>query len=56
MVLNNPQTGPGNLKKFTITSNKGGRQIDLSNGVVEYRYYENVLSNQNYSIKPNIRS
>jgi len=45
MVLNNPQTGPGNIKKFTITSNKGGRQIDLSNGVVEYRYYENVLSN-----------
>ena len=42
MVLNNPQTGPGNLKKFTITSNKGGRQIDLSNGVVEYRYYENL--------------
>ena len=45
MVLNNPQTGPGNLKKFTITSNKGNNQIDLSNGVVEYRYYENVLSN-----------
>ena len=45
MVLNNPPTGAGNLKKFTITSNKSDDQIDLSNGVVEYRYYENVLSN-----------
>jgi hypothetical protein len=45
MTLENPQTGPGDLKKFTITSNKGGNQVDLSNGVVEYRYYENIFSN-----------
>ncbi|MHA1542059.1 MAG: hypothetical protein ACTSQH_03710 [Candidatus Hodarchaeales archaeon] len=45
MTLDNPQTGPGNLKKFVITSNNSGDQVDLANGVVEYRYYENVLSN-----------
>ena len=45
MSLENPQTGPGNIKKFTITSNEGSEQIDLSAGIVEYRYYENVLSN-----------
>lgn len=40
----NPLTGPANIEKFEITSNKGGK-IDISKGVVEYRYYENVLSN-----------
>jgi len=40
-----PDTGPGNIKKFEMTSNKGGKTIDLSGAVDEYLYYESVLSN-----------
>jgi len=37
--------GAGNIKDFTITSNEGGKTADLSAVVVDYRYYESVLSN-----------
>jgi hypothetical protein len=40
-----PKTGPGNIKRFDITSNKGGKTVDLAGGVAEYFYYESVLSN-----------
>jgi hypothetical protein len=42
--MSNPFTGPANINKFLITSNTG-KQADVSLGVVEYKYYENVLSN-----------
>ena len=45
MANENPTTGAGNIKKFSITSNKGGNNADLTGGVVEYRYYESVMSN-----------
>jgi len=45
MTNKNPSTGPGNIQSFKVTSNNGGNSIDLSAGVVEYSYYENVLSN-----------
>jgi len=45
MANQNPSTGAGNITKFEITSNKGGKSIDISGGVQEYRYYESVMSN-----------
>jgi len=41
---NNPAS-PGNIQKFKISSNVSGNALDLSGGVVEFRYFENVLSN-----------
>ena len=38
-------TQPGNITEFQINSNTGGGSVDLSAGVVDYRYYESVLSN-----------
>ena len=38
-------TQPGNITSFQINSNTGGGSVDLSAGVVDYRYYESVLSN-----------
>ena len=38
-------TQPGNITSFQINSNTGGGAVDLSAGVVDYRYYESVLSN-----------
>ncbi len=38
-------TQPGNITRFQINSNTGGGSVDLSAGVVDYRYYESVLSN-----------
>ena len=35
----------GNISKFKISSNLDENSIDLSAGVVDYRYYESVLSN-----------
>ena len=35
----------GNITKFKISSNLDENSIDLSTGVVDYRYYESVLSN-----------
>ena len=48
-MLQNDRTGPGNISKFSITSNGGGGgsggSADLSPGVVDYRYYESVFTN-----------
>lgn len=41
----NNVAGAGNIKDFTITSNEGGKTADLSAVIVDYRYYESVLSN-----------
>ena len=41
---NDPQQG-GNIEEFKISSNFGDYAVDLSGGVVEFRYYESVLSN-----------
>ena len=38
-------TGPSNIQKFKISSNQGGDSADLTGGVVDFRYYESVLSN-----------
>ena len=36
----------GNISRFTLQSNKkSGKVIDISNGVMEFRYYESILSN-----------
>jgi len=43
MDTNIAKTGPGNIQKFTFTSKTGG-QVDASSVVVEYRYYESILS------------
>ena len=45
MTQANTSTGPGNIQKFEITSNKSGEKKDISAGVVDYRYYESVISN-----------
>ena len=42
--MQNDRTGPGNIKKFTITGNEGG-EASMAAGVVDYRYYESVLTN-----------
>ena len=42
--MNSP-TQPGNIERFTISSNTGGGSIELSDGVIDFRYYESVLSN-----------
>ena len=41
----NSPTQPGNIERFVITSNTGGGSIELSAGVIDFRYYESVLSN-----------
>ena len=46
--MQNDRTGPGNIKKFSISSNGGGGgggSADLAAGVVDYRYYESVITN-----------
>ena len=43
--MENPNTGAGNIKKFQVTNNRTGNSVDLSAGIVEYSFYENVLSN-----------
>jgi hypothetical protein len=45
MSPKNSSTGPANIKSFEITSNSGGGSKDISAGVVEYSYYESVLTN-----------
>jgi len=45
MTDQNPSTGAGNIKKFEITPNKGGEPKDISAAIVEYNYYESVMSN-----------
>ncbi len=36
-------TQPGNITEFQINSNTGGGSVDLSAGVVDYRYYERLF-------------
>ena len=43
--MENPNTGAGNIKKFQVTNNRTGNSVDLSAAIVEYSFYENVLSN-----------
>ena len=43
--MENPNTGAGNIKKFQVTNNRTGNSVDLSADIVEYSFYENVLSN-----------
>ena len=44
MSENAPESA-GNIVKFQISSNFTGYAVDLSAGVVDFRYYENVLAN-----------
>ena len=43
--MSKSNTQPGNITSFQINSNTGGGSVDLSAGVVQYSYYESVLSN-----------
>lgn len=45
MSSQNSPSQAGNIQKFKISSNLTDRAVDLSGGVVEFRYYESVLSN-----------
>ena len=44
MSKNAPESA-GNIVKFQISSNFTDYAVELSAGVVDFRYYENVLSN-----------
>ena len=44
MTQNAPESA-GNIVKFQISSNFTDYAVELSAGVVDFRYYENVLSN-----------
>lgn len=41
----NSREQAGNIERFVITSNTGGGSVDISAGIVDFRYYESVLSN-----------
>jgi len=43
--MSNNVTGGGNIKDFTLKSSEGEKSVDMSATVVDYRYYESVLSN-----------
>ena len=43
--MSNSSVQGGNIQKFSISSNSGGGSVDLSAGVVDFRYFESVLSN-----------
>ena len=44
MAQNSPEQS-GNIEKFKISSNFTDYAVDLSGGVVDFRYYESVISN-----------
>ena len=44
-MSDNQSTRAGNITKFDIQSTDGTKSIDISAGVVELNYYENILSN-----------
>ena len=44
-MADNQSTRAGNITKFDIQSTDGTKSIDISAGVVELNYYENILSN-----------
>lgn len=41
----NAPEGAANISKFKISSNTNNRAVDFGGGVVDFRYYESVLSN-----------
>jgi len=43
--MSNNISGGGNIKDFTLKSSEGENSVDMSATVVDYRYYESVLSN-----------
>ena len=45
MTTKNPPESAGNIVKFRISSNFTNYAVELQPGVVDFRYYENVLSN-----------
>ena len=45
MTSKNPPESAGNIVKFRISSNFTDYAVELQPGVVDFRYYENVLSN-----------
>ena len=45
MAAENALTQSSNIQKFNISSNQQNKAVDLTGGVVEFRYYESVLSN-----------
>ena len=45
MTTKNPPESAGNIVKFRISSNFTDYAVELQPGVVDFRYYENVLSN-----------
>ena len=45
MATQNSPEQAGNIEKFQISSNFTEYAVDLSGGVVDFRYYEDVLSN-----------
>ena len=45
MSQQNAPERAGNIEKFRISSNFTDYAVDLSPGVVDFRYYEDVLSN-----------
>jgi hypothetical protein len=44
-MSNKLSTRAGNIRKFEIVQANGGTSIDASGGVVDLRYYEDILSN-----------
>jgi len=44
-MADNSSTRAGNISKFDIQSTDRSKIIDISAGVVELSYYENILSN-----------
>jgi len=45
MTTQNSPAGAANISKFKISSNVSGEAVDLGAGVVDFKYYESVLSN-----------
>ena len=43
--MSNSPPQAGNIERFEITSNTGGGSIDVSAGIVDFRYFESILSN-----------
>ena len=43
--MSNSAPQAGNIERFEITSNTGGGSIDVSAGIVDFRYFESILSN-----------
>jgi len=44
-MINNQSSRAGNIGAFVIQSADGSKSVDISPGIVELNYYENILSN-----------